>query len=90
VFSNYLRTALRNLRRHKGYSLVNIFGLAIAWPVAWYAAGLWLDGFAYRVDRGWPVFLLAGLVALAAAVVTVGFQAVRAAIADPAKTLRYE
>ncbi|HYE54505.1 MAG TPA: FtsX-like permease family protein, partial [Chitinophagaceae bacterium] len=62
----------------------------IAWPVAWYALNQWLADFAYRVDVQWWVFLLAGLAALLIALLTVSFQAIRAAIANPVKSLRTE
>jgi putative ABC transport system permease protein len=50
----------------------------------------WLDDFAYRTDIGASVFLLAGGMALLITLLTVGYQAVRAALADPVKALRYE
>jgi putative ABC transport system permease protein len=62
----------------------------VAWPVAWYAMRQWLDGFAYRTPvNGWP-FVLAGLAALAIALLTVSLQSVRAALANPVKSLRSE
>jgi len=63
---------------------------AIAWPVAWYVTGRWLQGFAYRVDLSWHLLLLAGAAALALAWLTVGYQAVRGALANPIDSLRYE
>jgi putative ABC transport system permease protein len=62
----------------------------IAWPMAWYALNRWLADFAYRVDVQWWVFLLAGLAALLIALMTISFQAIRAAIANPVKSLRTE
>jgi putative ABC transport system permease protein len=50
----------------------------------------WLSGFAYRVDLGFGVFAAAGVVALLVALLTVSGQAVRAALADPVESLRYE
>lgn len=62
----------------------------IAWPVAWYAMNKWLHNFAYQVGMSpWP-FLLAGLVSLAIALLTVSWLAIRAATANPVKALRYE
>jgi len=62
----------------------------IAWPIAWYAMHRWLQNFAFRIDISpWP-FLWAGLLALAVALLTVGYNAFRAASADPVKTLKYE
>ena len=50
----------------------------------------WLEDFAYRIEMGPGIFLLAGGLALAIAMVTVSYQAIRAAMADPVKSLRYE
>lgn len=62
----------------------------IAFPVAWFAMDKWLQDFAYRVNIGWVVFLIAGLLAIAIAVITVSLQAIRAALANPVKSLRTE
>ena len=62
----------------------------LAWPVAYAAMNNWLDGFAYRVELDWTTFILAGLLAMAIALLTVGFQAVRAATANPVESLRTE
>lgn len=62
----------------------------IAWPLAWYTMSEWLENFAYRVDLGWTTFALAGLAALAIAWLTVSYQAIRAALANPVEALRYE
>jgi putative ABC transport system permease protein len=62
----------------------------IAWPVAWYVLHSWLQDFAYRVDISWWVFALTGLVSLLIAFCTVSFQALRAAISNPVKSLRTE
>ena len=62
----------------------------IAWPMAWYAMNKWLQNFAYRIDLTiWP-FLLSGLLALIIALLTVSWQAIRAAMANPVESLRYE
>ena len=63
-----------------------------AWPVAYFAVRLWLDGFAYRISLNaqWGYFVLAGALALAIALLTVAFQAIKAALSDPVKTLKYE
>ena len=64
----------------------------LAWPVAFLAMDRWLQGFAYRIGLfsqiGW--FVLAALLSLGIALITVGFQAVKAALADPVRSLRYE
>lgn len=62
----------------------------IAWPIAWYATNGWLQNFAYRIDLGWSVFLLAATLALTIALLTVSAQALKAAWANPAEALRYE
>ncbi|HLL42528.1 MAG TPA: FtsX-like permease family protein, partial [Segetibacter sp.] len=62
----------------------------IASPVAWYAMNKWLQEFAYRIDLSVGVFVLAGVVALLIALVTVSFQAIKAAFANPVDTLRTE
>ncbi|MEM8559937.1 MAG: FtsX-like permease family protein, partial [Bacteroidota bacterium] len=62
----------------------------LAAPVAYLGLRRWLDGFVYRIDLGPGLFLGAGLLALALALVAVGLQALRAATADPVRSLRYE
>ena len=64
--------------------------ILIAWPVAWYLTNRWLESFAYRIDLGWATFLLGGAIALVIASLTVSFQAVKAATANPVESLRYE
>ncbi len=62
----------------------------VAWPIAYYAMGRWLEGFAYRAGLSvWP-FLLAALFAFAAAMIAVGFQTLKSARADPVRSLRWE
>jgi putative ABC transport system permease protein len=63
---------------------------AIAWPLGWYGMRLWLQDYAFRVDMGWWVFALAGAATLFIALLTVSFQAVRAAVANPVRSLRRE
>jgi putative ABC transport system permease protein len=63
---------------------------AVAAPVAYLVMERWLSGFAYRGDLGFGVFAAAGVVALLVALLTVSGQAVRAALADPVESLRYE
>jgi putative ABC transport system permease protein len=62
----------------------------IAWPAAYFATRQWLQGFAYRVPVGISPFVISASLALAIALITVSYQAVRAALADPVKALRYE
>jgi putative ABC transport system permease protein len=62
----------------------------IAWPVAYLAMRKWLQGFAYRTTIEFYIFVLSAVIALAIALLTVSYQALRAAKADPVKSLRYE
>jgi putative ABC transport system permease protein len=65
-----------------------VVSLVIATPVAWWAMDKWLQSFAYRVPLSWWMFALAGLLAMVIALFTVSFQAIRAAVANPVKSLR--
>jgi putative ABC transport system permease protein len=62
----------------------------IAFPVAWWAMNNWLEDFAYRINIEWWVFFAAAFLALLIALATISFQAVRAAVANPVKSLRTE
>jgi putative ABC transport system permease protein len=62
----------------------------IAWPIAYVAMNHWLQNFAYRINIGIGTFILAALLALAIASLTVGYQAIKAARANPVDSLRYE
>ena len=62
----------------------------IACPVGWYVMNHWLENFAYRVDIGWWVFVMAGSIALLIAVLTISVHAIKAALANPIDALRYE
>jgi putative ABC transport system permease protein len=64
--------------------------ILIASPIAWWAMDNWLQDFAYRIDMEWWMFALAGMVAVAIALLTVSFQAVKAALANPVDSLRDE
>ena len=61
-----------------------------AWPVAYYVMAKWLQGFAYRADIGIWLFVISGAAALLIALVTISFQAIKAATANPMKSLKYE
>jgi len=91
------------IRKVLGASVGNIVGMLskdflnlvlvaslIAFPIAWYALHKWLQGFAYRIHISWQVFLVSGLIALLIAFLTVIFQAIQAALANPVKCLRTE
>jgi len=70
--------------------LLVLIASIVAFPVAWWAMNKWLEDFAYRIDIGWWVFVVAGAAALMVALLTVSFQAIKAAIANPVKSLRTE
>jgi putative ABC transport system permease protein len=74
----------------KDFLKLVILSLVIASPFAWYFMNDWLKGFAYRIDMNLFIFLLAGVMALVIAIVTISFQAIRAAIANPVNSLRTE
>ena len=91
------------IRKVLGASAASIVGLlsgdfmklvavaaVIAFPVAGYAMHKWLQDFAYRIQISWWIFLLAGILAAMVALVTIGLQAIRAALANPVKNLRSE
>lgn len=64
--------------------------IVIAIPVAWYAMNTWLQNFAYRINIGWGVFVLAGSLAVVIALITVSYQAIKSATANPAKAIKTE
>ncbi|MEZ4967361.1 MAG: ABC transporter permease [Saprospiraceae bacterium] len=74
----------------RDYVRLVLIAMFIAAPVAYQAAGMWLEGFAYRIELQWWVFALAGMLALAVALLTVGYQSIRAALANPVHSLRNE
>ena len=67
-----------------------IISLMLAIPISAYAMNIWLEGFAYRVGMQWWTFLSAAVISLVIALLTVSAQAIRAAVTDPAKSLRSE
>ncbi len=67
-----------------------IISAVIAFPLAWWAMNKWLQDFAYRVQIGWWIFAVAGITVLMIALLTVSLQAIKAAVANPVKSLRTE
>ena len=103
MFTTIQRTKEIGVRKVLGASVQNILVLVskdflvlvliasiIAFPVAWYAMNSWLENFAYRINISWEVFAAAGIAALLVALVTISFQAIKSAIANPVKSLRTE
>ena len=89
---NVLGASVANLAALLSYEFTQwvVWANLLAWPVAWYAMKRWLQNFAYQIPMDWRVFLLSGLLALAVALLTVIYQAVRAATANPVDSLKYE
>jgi putative ABC transport system permease protein len=67
-----------------------MIAILVAFPVAWWATNKWLEDFAYKINIGWSVFVFAGTAALLIALLTISFQSIKAAIANPVKSLRTE
>ena len=74
----------------KDFLLLVMISFVIAAPLAWIIMHNWLKDFAYRIDIGWWIFVLAGLMAVVIALATISFQAIRAALANPVQSLRTE
>ena len=72
------------------FSKLVLIGALLAIPVAYVVVNQWLDNFADSIDLGVGVFLVAGAIVLGITLLTVGYQSVKAALADPVKSLRYE
>jgi putative ABC transport system permease protein len=74
----------------KDFVRLVLIALVIASPIAWWAMNKWLQNFAFKVPIQWWMFALAGALAIGIALSTIGFQAIRAALANPVKSLRNE
>jgi putative ABC transport system permease protein len=79
-------TSMLSLEFLKWVVLANI----IAWPLAWYFMRQWLDDFVYRIDISWWIFVIAAVLGLVLALLTVIFQSTKAALSNPIDALRYE
>lgn len=74
----------------RGFIQLVLVATLIAWPLAWYAMDYWLQGFPYRIQLNPLWFVIAGVGVVLIAFLSVGFQTLRAALVNPAKTLKYE
>ena len=87
-----LGASVADITRLLSKDFLILVGIAIfiASPIAWYIMNNWLQDFAYRINISWWMFFIAGAIAIIIALVTIGFQAIKAAIANPVKSLRTE
>jgi putative ABC transport system permease protein len=74
----------------KEFLLLVLLAALVAFPLSWYGMQSWLNDYAYKINISWVIFAMAGLLAFFIAIVTVSFQAIRAALANPVKSLRSE
>jgi ABC-type antimicrobial peptide transport system permease subunit len=74
----------------KDFLVLVMVSFVIAVPIAWYGMHKWLMDYSYRINISWGIFLFAGLLAAVIALITVSFQSIRAAVANPVKSLRTE
>lgn len=74
----------------KEFVVLVVISILIATPIGWWLMNKWLQNYNYRIQISWNVFLLAGIIAIVIALTTVSFQAIKAAIANPVKSLRSE
>jgi ABC-type antimicrobial peptide transport system permease subunit len=74
----------------KDFLKLIIISIIIATPIAWWAMHSWLNNYTYKVDIEWWVFIAAGLLSVTIALVTVSYQAIKAATSNPVKSLRSE
>ena len=74
----------------KDFVVLVVIASLIAFPIAWWAMHSWLADFAYQTNISWLVFILSGLAAVFVALITISFQAIKAAMANPVKSLRSE
>jgi putative ABC transport system permease protein len=103
AFSAEQRQKEIGIRKVLGASVAGVVGLlskefvvlvsisfVIATPIAWWAMSKWLEAFAYKIPISWWMFALAGVMSLCIALITVSFQAIKAALANPVKSLKAE
>ncbi|HEY6955968.1 MAG TPA: hypothetical protein VI385_12040 [Flavisolibacter sp.] len=82
MLKNYFKIAWRNLTRQKGYSFTV--------PIAWFVISKWLQSYAFRINIHWTYFVLPFVTIVIIALLTVSFQSIEAAVANPVKSLRTE
>jgi putative ABC transport system permease protein len=74
----------------KDFLSLVLISILLAFPVAWWVMNKWLQSFAYRIHISWWIFLIAGAAAIFIALITISFQTIKAALANPVKSLRSE
>jgi putative ABC transport system permease protein len=103
AYTTQQRTREISIRKVLGASVGSIIGMLskdflklvfiaalLAFPLAWWGMNKWLQDFAYRIELSWWVFAMAGITAALIALLTIGYQAIRAAITNPVNSLRNE
>lgn len=103
MFTAQQRTKEIGIRKVIGASVADVVGLLsrdflklviianlIAWPLAWFAMNKWLQDFAYHIEISWWIFVLAAVMAVSIALITVSFQAIKTALVNPVKSLKSE
>lgn len=74
----------------KDFATLVVIAILIGTPIAWYAMDQWLQGYTYRTSIDWWIFILAGALCITLALVTVGYQSIKAALENPVKSLKNE
>ena len=67
-----------------------VLAFLIAFPAAWYAMNTWLQNYAYKIDISWWMFVIAGLLTVCIALITVSYESIKAALVNPVESLRTE
>jgi ABC-type antimicrobial peptide transport system permease subunit len=103
AFTSTQRTKEIGIRKVLGASVPNIvkllsgeflitvaIAMAVATPIAWYGGNYWLENYAFKIEIGWTLFMIAGVLSLIISFITVAFQTMGAALSNPVESLRYE